>query len=70
LFHTYGSKVFTDNQISRIVYNYYINNISKDYGDFQAKRNSGRLHNSIGMTTGVTRSLELHVEEFQSIFSF
>jgi hypothetical protein len=70
LFHTYRSKVFTDNQISRIVYNYYINNISKDYDDFQAKRNSGRLHNSIGMTTGATRSLELYVEEFQSIFSF
>jgi hypothetical protein len=70
LFHTYRSKVFTDNQISRIVYNYYINNISEVYDDFQAKRNSGRLHNSIGMTTGATRSLELYVEEFQSIFSF
>jgi hypothetical protein len=28
-------KVFTDNQISRIKYNYYINNISKDYDDSQ-----------------------------------
>jgi hypothetical protein len=26
-------KVFTDNQISWIKYNYYINNISKDYDD-------------------------------------
>jgi hypothetical protein len=24
-------KVFTDNQISRIKYNYYINSVSKDY---------------------------------------
>jgi hypothetical protein len=31
---------------------------------------SERLHNSTGMATGVTRSLELLVEEFQSIFSF
>jgi chromosome segregation ATPase len=30
LFHTYGPKVFTDNQMSRIKYNYYINNVSKD----------------------------------------
>jgi hypothetical protein len=26
-------KVFTDNQISRIKYNYYISNVSKDYDD-------------------------------------
>jgi hypothetical protein len=39
LFHTYESKVFTDNQISQIKYNYYINNVSKDYDDYQAKRN-------------------------------
>jgi hypothetical protein len=26
-------KVFTDNQISQIKYNYYINNVSKDYDD-------------------------------------
>jgi hypothetical protein len=26
-------KVLTDNQISRIKYNYYINNVSKDYDD-------------------------------------
>jgi hypothetical protein len=30
LFHTYGSKVFIDNQMSRIKYNYYIDNIFKD----------------------------------------
>jgi hypothetical protein len=28
-------KVFTDNQISQIKYNYYINNVSKDYDDSQ-----------------------------------
>jgi hypothetical protein len=63
------SKVFTDNQMSWIKYNYYINNVSKDYDDPQVKWNSRRLHNSIGTATGVTRSLELIVEEFQSIFS-
>jgi hypothetical protein len=35
LFHTYSPKVFTDNQISRIKYNYYISNMSKDYDDSQ-----------------------------------
>jgi hypothetical protein len=30
LFHTYGPKVFTDNQMSRIKYNYYINIVSED----------------------------------------
>jgi hypothetical protein len=33
LFHTYGPKVLTDNQMSRIKYNYYISNVSKDYDD-------------------------------------
>jgi hypothetical protein len=33
LFHTYGQKVFTDNQKSRIKYIYYINNVSKHYDD-------------------------------------
>jgi hypothetical protein len=28
-------KVFTNNQISRIKYNYYISNVSKDYDDSQ-----------------------------------
>jgi hypothetical protein len=28
-------KVFTDNHISRIKYNYYISNVSKDYEDSQ-----------------------------------
>jgi hypothetical protein len=35
LFHTYGQKVFTDNQMSRIKYNYYISNVSEDYDDFK-----------------------------------
>jgi hypothetical protein len=55
-------KVFTDNQMSRIKYHYYINNISKDCDDSQAKRNNGRLHKSTGMTTGATRSLELLIK--------
>jgi hypothetical protein len=63
-------KVFTYNQMSRIKYNYYINDVSKDYDDSRAKRNSGRLHNSIGTATKATCSLELLVIEFQSIFSF
>jgi hypothetical protein len=28
-------KVFTDNQMSRIEYNYYMNSVSKDYDDSQ-----------------------------------
>jgi hypothetical protein len=70
LFHTYGPKVFIDNQMSRIKYNYYINIVSKYYDDSQAKRNIGRLHNSTRTATGAARSLELLVEELQSIFSF
>jgi hypothetical protein len=70
LFHTYGPKVFTDNQMSRIKYNYYINIVSKDYDDSQVKRNNRRLHNTTGMATGAVHSLELIVKEFQSIFSF
>jgi hypothetical protein len=31
-------KVFTDNQISRIKYNYYISNVSKDYDDYRRNR--------------------------------
>jgi hypothetical protein len=57
-------KVFTDKQMSQIKYNYYKSNVSKDYDDSQLKRNSGRLHNSTGTTTGSTRSLELLIEEF------
>jgi hypothetical protein len=63
-------KVFTDNQMPRIKYNYYINNVSKDKDDSQAKRDSRRLYNSIGTAIRITRSLELLVEEFQTIFSF
>jgi hypothetical protein len=29
------AKVFTDNQMSQIKYNYYINNVSQDYDDSQ-----------------------------------
>jgi hypothetical protein len=32
--------------------------------------NSGRLHNTTGMTTGAAHSLELLVEEFQSFVTF
>jgi hypothetical protein len=34
------------------------------------KQNSGKLYNTIGTTTGAEHSLELFIEEFQSIFSF
>jgi hypothetical protein len=64
MFHTYEQKVFTDNQMSQIKYNYYINIVSKDYDDSQVKWNSKRLHNSIGMATDATHSLELLTEEF------
>jgi hypothetical protein len=63
-------KVFIDNQMSLIKYKYYINNVSKDCDDSQAKQNSERLHNTTWTATGATRILELLVEEFQSIFSF
>jgi hypothetical protein len=70
LFHTYGPKVFKDNQMWWIKYNYYINIVSKDYDDSQAKQNNGSLHNSTRTATGVARSLEFLIEEFQSILSF
>jgi hypothetical protein len=63
-------KVFIDNQKSQRKCNYYINKVSKYYDDPQAERNSGRRHNTTGMATGATHSLELLIEEFQSIFSF
>jgi hypothetical protein len=44
LFCTYGQKVFTDNQMSRIKYNYYINNVSIDYDDSQQ---NGTVEDSI-----------------------
>jgi hypothetical protein len=37
-------KVFTDNQMSRIKYNYYINSVSKDYDDSQR---NGTVEDSI-----------------------
>jgi hypothetical protein len=64
LFHTYGIKVFTDNQMSQIKYIYYINNASKDKDDSLAKRNSERLQNTTGTATGVAHSLELLIKEF------
>jgi hypothetical protein len=57
-------KVFTDNQMSQIKYNYYKTNVSKVYDNSQAKQKSGRLHNTTETVTGATRSLELLVEEF------
>jgi hypothetical protein len=51
-------KVFTDNQMSRIKYNYYRNNVSKDYDDSQQ---NGTAEDSI---TGATCRLELLVKEF------
>jgi hypothetical protein len=64
------SKVSTYNQMPWIKYNYYINDVPKDYDDSQVKGNSEKLHNSKGTATGATCSLELLVIEFQSIFSF
>jgi hypothetical protein len=55
-------QVFIDNQMLWIKYNYYINNVSKDYDDSQVKQNSRRLHNSTRMATGATSSLELLIE--------
>jgi hypothetical protein len=56
--------------MSWIKYNYYINNVSKDYDDCQARWNSGRLHNTTRTATGATRSVDLLVKEFLFIFSF
>jgi hypothetical protein len=41
-FHTYDPKVFTDNQMSQIKYNYYISNVSKDYADSQRNETEQR----------------------------
>jgi hypothetical protein len=64
LFHTFRQKVLTDDRMPWIKYNCYIDKVSKDWDDSQAKRNRGRFHNSTGMTIGATRSLELLVKEF------
>jgi hypothetical protein len=48
-------KVFTDNQISRMKYNYYISNVSKDYDDSQR---NGTAEDSI---TPQERQLWQHV---------
>jgi hypothetical protein len=37
-FHTYGPKVFLDNQMPWIKYSYYISNVSKDYDDSQQNK--------------------------------
>jgi hypothetical protein len=55
LFHTYNPKVFIDNQMSRIKYNYYISNVSKDYDDSQQ---NGTTEDSI---TPQERQLGQHV---------
>jgi hypothetical protein len=44
LFHTYGQKVLTDNQMSRIKYNYYIDNVSKTK---MTRKRNGTAQNSI-----------------------
>jgi hypothetical protein len=63
-------KVFTDNQMSQIKYNYYyINSVSKGYDDSQRNR-TAEDYNTTRTTTGATRSIELLIEEFQSILSF
>jgi hypothetical protein len=62
LFHTHGHKVFIDSQMSQIKYIYYINNVSKDQSDSLAKKNNGRIHNTIGIATGAAHSLELLIE--------
>jgi hypothetical protein len=38
------TKVFTDIQMSRIMYNHYINNVSRDYDDYQR---NGTVEDSI-----------------------
>jgi hypothetical protein len=69
LFHTYGQKCSQITE-SWIKYNYYVNNVSKDYDDSQAEWNSGRLHNTTRTATEATHTLELLIEEFQFLFSF
>jgi hypothetical protein len=56
-------KVFIDNQMSRIKYNYYISSVSKDYDDSQ-QNGTSKDYNTTGTTTGATRSLELLIKEF------
>jgi hypothetical protein len=70
LFHKYGPKVFTDNQMLWIKYIYYISNVSKDSNDSLIKQNSKRLHSTTWTATGAAHRLELLIEEFQYIFSF
>jgi hypothetical protein len=56
-------KVFTDNQMSQIKYNYYISNVSKDY-DVSQQNETMKDYNTTGMTTRATRILELPIKEF------
>jgi hypothetical protein len=63
-------KVFTDNQVSRIRYNYYRNNVSTDYDDSQRSEIAEDSITPQERQSGVTHSLELLIEEFQFIFSF
>jgi hypothetical protein len=50
-------KGFTDNQMSRIKYDYYyINSVSKDHDDSQ-RNGTAKDYNTIGTTIGATHSL-------------
>jgi hypothetical protein len=69
LFYTHGSKVFTDSQMSWIMYNYYINIVHQRLRWLSWKQNIKRLHNPQESNRG-SASLELLIKEFHSIFIF
>jgi hypothetical protein len=51
------------------MYNYYINNVAKNYDDSQ-RNGTAEDYNSTGTATGATRSLGLLVEEFQFTYGW
>jgi hypothetical protein len=64
------SKVFADNQMSRIKYDYYyINSVSKDYDDSQWNK-TAEDSKTPQERRPRKHSLELLIKEFQSILSF
>jgi hypothetical protein len=63
-------RLFTDNQMSWIKYNYYVSNVSKYYDDSQWNITMEDSITPHEWQQGATRNLELLVKEFQSIFSF
>jgi hypothetical protein len=70
MFHTYGQKGSQKTKCYNIKYNYYRNIVFIDKDDSQR---NGTAEDSITpreRTTGATRSLELLIEELQSIISF